>query len=115
MLFSFKFTKKKSMKKKIEIRNFAVLVATSLLLFSCGQSSNKQHSSVDSAKCDSVSHKTVATVTQTKESQMSITPQKALEMLKEGNFRFTSNQVLKRDFKLQVHQTAEGQFPFASF
>ena len=49
----------------------------------------------------------------TKESQDKITPQKALEFLKEGNLRFVNNLKTDRNLLKQVNQTSEGQFPFA--
>ena len=52
--------------------------------------------------------------THTKESQDKITPQKALEFLKEGNLRFINNLKADRNFLKQVNQTSEGQFPFAT-
>ena len=50
----------------------------------------------------------------TKESQEKITPQKALEFLKEGNLRFLNNLKADRNLLKQVNQTSEGQFPFAT-
>lgn len=50
----------------------------------------------------------------TKESQDKITPQKALEFLKEGNLRFINNLKTDRNLLKQVNQTSEGQFPFAT-
>ena len=55
-----------------------------------------------------------ASVALTKEPQTKITPAKALEMLKQGNERFVSGKVVKRDYLAQVKQTSEGQFPFAA-
>lgn len=51
---------------------------------------------------------------QTKASQDAISPAKALELLKEGNQRFTAKQQVERDLNLQVEQTSTGQFPFAT-
>jgi carbonic anhydrase len=51
---------------------------------------------------------------QTKASQDAISPAKALELLKEGNQRFTSKKQVERDLTLQVEQTSTGQFPFAT-
>lgn len=51
---------------------------------------------------------------QTKASQDAISPKKALDLLKEGNLRFTEKQQVKRDLNLQVEQTSTGQFPFAT-
>lgn len=45
---------------------------------------------------------------------MLITPQQALEYLKEGNKRFLEGKILSRDFLKQVKETSTGQFPYAS-
>jgi carbonic anhydrase len=50
----------------------------------------------------------------TKESQDRITPQIALQYLKDGNMRFQNNLKADRDLLKQVNQTSEGQFPFAA-
>lgn len=55
-----------------------------------------------------------ADVALTQEAQAAITPTKALEMLKEGNKRFVSNKLRKRDLSAQVKKTSKGQFPFAA-
>lgn len=52
--------------------------------------------------------------TQTPESQSSITPSQAIEMLKQGNVRFTSGSTTSRDYQCQVSQTAGGQYPLAA-
>jgi carbonic anhydrase len=49
----------------------------------------------------------------TLETQSSITPQKALQMLKEGNLRFVNNLKASRNLLQQVNETREGQWPFA--
>lgn len=51
--------------------------------------------------------------TQTKESQKSITQTQALQLLKDGNSRFTSGKELNRNLMGQVEQTAKGQYPYA--
>lgn len=51
--------------------------------------------------------------THTKETQASLTPQKALQFLKEGNQRFISNLSYNRNLLQQVNETSDGQFPFA--
>lgn len=51
----------------------------------------------------------------TKAEQARISPERALQMLKEGNARFVSGKMQQRDLKLQVKTTGhEGQYPFAS-
>ena len=54
------------------------------------------------------------TNTQTLESQASLTPEKALQMLVDGNNRFLENSMANRDLQGQVKETSGGQFPFAA-
>src|SRR5690606_2970961 len=49
----------------------------------------------------------------TSETQATITPEKALEILKEGNQRFVKNLKANRDLLAQVNDTRAGQWPFA--
>jgi carbonic anhydrase len=49
-----------------------------------------------------------------KELQASITPRKALEILKDGNNRFVNNLKAHRDLLEQVNETRDGQWPFAT-
>ena len=51
--------------------------------------------------------------THNKESQSTITPQMALDILKDGNKRFVSNLKLNRNLLQQVNETQDGQWPFA--
>jgi len=51
--------------------------------------------------------------TLTKEMQASITPRRALELLKEGNKRFVSNLKINRNLLQQANETSDGQHPFA--
>lgn len=53
-------------------------------------------------------------VTQTKESQAAMTPQTALQMLKDGNQRFVSGEFVNRDARAQIKATSGGQYPFAT-
>ena len=50
----------------------------------------------------------------TKETQSTMTPQKALNFLKEGNVRFQNNLKANRNLLEQVNDTSDGQFPFAT-
>lgn len=50
----------------------------------------------------------------TKETQSTMTPDKALQFLKEGNVRFQNNLKANRNLLEQVNDTSEGQFPFAT-
>lgn len=51
--------------------------------------------------------------TVTKEMQVSLTPSKALDLLKEGNKRFVNNLKANRNLLQQANETSEGQYPFA--
>jgi carbonic anhydrase len=51
--------------------------------------------------------------TLTKELQAAITPQSALELLKEGNRRFINNLKINRNLLQQANETSDGQYPFA--
>lgn len=50
----------------------------------------------------------------TRETQATMTPQKSLYFLKEGNLRFQNNLKANRNLLEQVNDTSEGQFPFAT-
>ncbi|AZJ34722.1 carbonic anhydrase family protein [Tenacibaculum singaporense] len=50
----------------------------------------------------------------TKETQATMTPEKSLQYLKEGNLRFQNNLKANRNLLEQVNDTREGQFPFAT-
>jgi len=51
--------------------------------------------------------------THNKDSQTSITPEIALQILKEGNQRFVNNLKYNRNLLQQVNETRDGQWPFA--
>ena len=50
----------------------------------------------------------------TKNTQAAITPNKAIELLKEGNQRFVARNMANRNLLDQVKDTASGQYPFAT-
>jgi carbonic anhydrase len=50
----------------------------------------------------------------TRETQATLTPDKAIAFLKEGNERFQGNLKANRNLLEQVNDTSEGQFPFAT-
>lgn len=50
----------------------------------------------------------------TRETQATMTPEKAMEYLIEGNRRFQNNLKANRNLLEQVNDTSEGQFPFAT-
>ena len=52
--------------------------------------------------------------THTAETQATMTPEKAVQFLKEGNIRFQNNLKANRNLLQQVNETSDGQFPFAT-
>ncbi|WP_341216309.1 carbonic anhydrase family protein [uncultured Wocania sp.] len=50
----------------------------------------------------------------TRETQATMTPEKSLQYLKEGNVRFQNNLKANRNLLEQVNDTSDGQFPFAT-
>ncbi|MDG2303750.1 MAG: carbonic anhydrase family protein [Candidatus Binatia bacterium] len=52
--------------------------------------------------------------TQNESSLAEMTPQRALQLLREGNERFVAGQKTERDFGQQRGDTREGQWPFAA-
>lgn len=52
--------------------------------------------------------------THTKDSQAAVTPDLALQLLKDGNQRFLSNSTINRSFDKQIELTSGGQYPFAA-
>jgi len=52
--------------------------------------------------------------THTRETQGSLTPTTALEILREGNGRFCANLKANRNLLQQVNDTSDGQWPFAA-
>ena len=52
--------------------------------------------------------------THSKETQSTLTPDVAVQILKEGNERFIKNLKANRDLLQQVNETSAGQYPFAT-
>jgi carbonic anhydrase len=50
----------------------------------------------------------------TKETQASINPESAIQLLKEGNIRFQEKSKADRDLMEQVKATSQGQYPYAT-
>lgn len=52
--------------------------------------------------------------THSREDQVNLTPELALQILREGNDRFVNNLKANRNLLQQVNETSEGQYPFAT-
>ena len=89
----------------IDRRNFMKKIGGSLLTATVGSSL---------ALSTLRAHAASSTVTQTKQTQSAISPQQALQMLKDGNSRFIQGKMLQRNLMQQVKATGSGQFPFAA-
>jgi len=53
-------------------------------------------------------------ITQDANTQTALSPQDAVQLLKDGNARFVAGEPIQRDLHSQVKQTATGQYPFAA-
>jgi len=89
----------------IERRNFMKKAGGSLIAAAAASSLGLSVTRVHAAQ---------SAVTQSKQTQAATTPQKALQMLKEGNSRFVQGKMLQRNLMQQVKATGAGQFPFAA-
>lgn len=58
--------------------------------------------------------KSATATVHTQESQAAITPETALQLLKEGNQRFINNTPLHRDWLAQMKKSATAQYPYAT-
>lgn len=98
--------KKKHLMKQTKTKfSFTFSALASILLMLSTHSGFSQTASTTSMVVD--------TITMTKEKQHFITPQQALQKLKDGSNRFASGQPLKRNLTQQVTTTSKGQFPYA--
>ncbi len=52
--------------------------------------------------------------THTQDSQAEVTPDLAVQLLKDGNQRFLDKSILNRSFDKQIELTSKGQYPFAA-
>lgn len=80
------------------------------------QQKEQEKNAAGATRTASTDRKTVDNyaVIQTKESQMAMTPERALQLLKDGNQRFVAGVSVNRDLRAQLKQTSEGQYPFAT-
>jgi carbonic anhydrase len=86
-------------------RNFIKKAGSSLIVAASGSSLALSAFSAQASQ---------SAAAQTKQTQSAMTPQKALQMLKDGNARFVKSNMLQRNLMQQVKATAAGQFPFAA-
>lgn len=101
------------------IFSLLIIVAMSFAIVATAQKEQKQEQEKNNAiptRKASTDKKTVdnIAVTQTKQSQKAMTPERALQLLKDGNERFVTGGMVNRDLRAQIKATSEGQYPFAT-
>jgi carbonic anhydrase len=100
------------------IFSLPVIAAMSFGIIATAQKEQQreQEKKVAATRTASTDKKTVdnIAVTQTKESQKAMTPERALQLLKNGNERFVTGGMVNRDLRAQIKATSEGQYPFAT-
>lgn len=94
---------------QIKFRQVIAINAMMLVLLSSTAVFAQQAASKSPAKKSSVTDQ----VTMSKEKQQAITPQQALQKLKDGNTRFVTGKPLMRNLQKQTAITAKGQYPYA--
>jgi len=87
------------------------LVMVSVLMISCGAQSAKE-AEVKTEK-EAVIPKGLVEAVLTKEQQDALTPDMVIQSLKEGNERFTRNDLTARDHSAQVRDAVKAQYPKA--
>jgi len=87
-----------------------LLTLISIAIFGCNQKQVSKPESTETSVQEI--HGRVETVL-TKEQQESMTPNSVIEVLKEGNQRFVSNDLTARDHNAQVRKSTFAQFPKA--
>lgn len=90
-------------------RTLALLAIVTALLSACASSSRH---SAEAGSNPAVIQELSAPMT--RDRQARVTPDIALQRLRDGNHRFVHGQMLPRDLPAQVKVTGHGQFPFAS-
>lgn len=92
--------------------SFLALVAMSFAIVATAQ--KQPTATMPQTTAQDKTKKIYKPITQTKESQAAMTPQTALQMLKDGNQRFVNGEFVNRDARAQIKATSGGQYPFAT-
>lgn len=103
------------MTKRLEVRSAAIAVGclACLLLSGCTPSSAQPQDSDNPALSVSNGERPLVEQPLTREERDKLTPDEVLQSLKEGNERFASGTLTKRDHSERVRQAALGQHPKA--
>lgn len=84
-------------------------VMTAVLFTSCGEKKETK----EEAKKESNEKVTAKNEVMTQELQQAKTPEKIIEVLKEGNAKFVKGDLTFTDYPKQILKTSTGQFPYA--
>jgi len=95
---------------QLKFKRAIVLNAMMVMLLSSSMIMAQPIASNSAAKKPSATEQ----ITMTKEKQQAITPQQALQKLKDGNSRFVSGKPLKRNLQEETAIAAKGQYPYAA-
>jgi carbonic anhydrase len=90
-----------------------VLVPLAIVTFSCNQPQQKNTETPDSTATKTVQQVPLKEKVLTKEEQQALTPDLVIQSLKDGNKRYTNNNITQRDHSALVRDAAEGQYPKA--
>ncbi len=96
-------------RRGLQAWTLALLAAASLLAACTGATASHRAPAVAPAAAADA-----ASAVETQATQAAITPQAAVDRLREGNVRFVDGASRRRDLRAQQQATSAGQFPFAA-
>jgi carbonic anhydrase len=86
------------------MRTLTLILFSALLFSSCSENKKEEVKQDEQVKLDKV---------MTQEDQKSLTPEKVLTLLKEGNDRFVKGELTVKDVPKQIIEASKGQYPKA--
>jgi carbonic anhydrase len=96
------------------IYNAIMLIGISAIMFACDGQSNKTNATTSEAQSMEVPQiEPLMEKVLTAEEQAALTPDRVINLFKEGNERFMNNDLTARDHSAQVRQSANSQYPKA--
>jgi carbonic anhydrase len=98
---------------KKTVMKFAMILTAVSILGACNSGTKTETTSVEETNDSSLEEALPVKHVMTKEEQDRLTPDGVLQEFKDGNARFNSGKITRRDHSEQVRQSAPGQFPKA--
>jgi carbonic anhydrase len=95
------------------MKPFHFIVSVALLVSSCTNTPTQQTNTKDSLQAQLVNEVPLVEKVLTKDEQAQLSPDTVLQMLKDGNNRFTGDNLTVRLHSAQVRAAASGQYPSA--